>query len=200
MTLEPFRPDKEGKGKEGNTYVRTTTTEERSIRELEAHGIADAERLLRFATPDAIIGACRWHDHLPGTPGTGVLVNAIKAGGKPGWQPEERRIDIAARSASYQAEVWQWIADNFPECCGTDPRLVELERQLHGDAWADRLAASTLPHPAAVNAVFHLHRKHGRSLTVTEHGPAIRRAVRQGTQAAIDECELLLARRKKESA
>ena len=137
------------------TYVRTSTGPENAVRELTARGVSDPEQLLRFASPEAIVGACGWFDSLAGNPGLGVLANAIKAGGKPDWQPPKPRSTLGAQQA-YGEKIVERLREHFPQWNKPDGNRT---------------------HPAAIAAVIRLHWLYGKDVAVLEHGGAIRAAV-----------------------
>ena len=85
--------------------------------------------------------------------GPGVLVAAIREGRSPAPRP----LDSIERNRRYARQVCDWLNTHFPDLC----------------------QPSGHPHPAAAPAVFRLHHRYGKGrLTVREHGPQIRAAVK----------------------
>ena len=83
----------------------------------------------------------------------------------------------SSQPSTTAAGVVAWLTEHMPEVCRVDPKVIAVVRADFGeDAAADRLERSTAPHPAAVAAA--LQAGH-RPLSVREHGPAIRDAVRE---------------------
>jgi hypothetical protein len=128
------------------------------VKALRDRGVLDPETLLRFAAPDAIVGACRWFDDQRNV-GIGMLVTVIKAGGKPGYEtPRTQSRSPVDVSADYWERICESLRQLFPDLCD------EMGR----------------PHPAAILAVTHLHQKHGKGqLRKLEHGAVIRAACRR---------------------
>lgn len=127
-----------------------STTDE-AVAAMQSRGLNNVDDLLSFATPDRIVGACRWWDGKRGA-GTGVLAQAIRRGGMD--EPSEQRDLLAEQK--YADSIVAWLRQHFPQ----------FDRPVYG------------PHPAAVAAVIRLHWLHGKGqLTVQEHGPEIRAAV-----------------------
>lgn len=96
-----------------------------------------------------------WYDAQNGRVGPGVLVAELRAGGNPDGGRDDR--SLLERDRAYGEQIAEWLNHHFPDL-----------RQPSGQ-----------PHPAAVAAVIGLHHSHGKGrLTVSEHGPEIRAAVR----------------------
>lgn len=115
-----------------------------------------AQELAAQFDPDRLRAAVAYFDaQRPGTVGPGVLVKAVLEGRSPTRQGPRSVLD---EQLEYAASIVTWLRAHFPD----------LDRPEWG------------PHPAAVAAVIRLHgqRLKGR-LTVSEHGPEIRRAVRE---------------------
>lgn len=127
--------------------------EEDVIKAMRDRGIVNPDELTVFASNEAIAGACRWFDGQQNA-GAGVLAKVIRDGGLPGWQPRRSQLD---EQREYGEQICDWLNERFPQL-----------RQ-----------ASGRPHPAAIAAVIQLHFRVGKGqLTKSEHGPAIRAAVK----------------------
>ena len=89
----------------------------------------------------------------------------------------------------------------MPDVCRQNPKVVEWEGRVFGEDAGRRLERCTSPHYAAVAAVIRLHHVHGKgSLTVREHGPAIRQAVKASDQQAISDYQDIQLKRDREVA
>jgi hypothetical protein len=153
-----------------------------AINELRIRGIGEPEQFVSLGA-DAIIGACHWFDDQRGRVGLGVLVNELRAGGKPGYDARRSSLE---RQREYGQSIADWLAQKFPDLCRLDERVVVACRECFGDVDADALARDRTPHPAAQAAVARLHQRYGKGqLTVKEHGPEIRAAVRASDEQAI---------------
>lgn len=143
-----------------HTYTPTTTKAsvdvvvvEDAINALRARNIASPEELMPFASPQAVLGACRWWDTQKSA-GTGMLAKVIREGGMPDWRPRRSMLD---EQQEYGQQICDWLGENFPTLCD--------------DRWG--------PHPAAIAAVIKLHYAEGKgSLRKGTHGPVIRAAVK----------------------
>lgn len=131
---------------------KQTLTE--ALRALQARGVGEhVFGDFRALDPAVILDTCRWYDEQKGRVTTGVLVEELRAGGR---TPSKRR-SVADGRREYDEQVVAWLREHFPD----------LDRPVWG------------PHPAALAAVFRLHRTCGKgALTVREHGPVIRAAVK----------------------
>lgn len=121
---------------------------------LKARGVNEnPDRLLKLASPDSILGACRWFDDQDGI-GPGALVAVIRAGGKPGYHGKRT---AAQQEDAFRARVRDWLRENFPE----------FDRPRWG------------PHPGAYVAVLHILQRDGwGGLRKSKHAAEIRESVR----------------------
>ncbi|GAC1603198.1 MAG: hypothetical protein NVS3B21_31650 [Acidimicrobiales bacterium] len=125
-----------------------------AIQALRERGILNHDQFAAIGA-EAILGACRWFDAQKGRVGQGVLVMELKAGGKPGWQPKPS--SVVDQQREYGNRICDWLSESFPDLCDAK--------------WG--------PHPASIAAVIRLHYAEGKgSLRKGEHGPVIRKAVR----------------------
>jgi hypothetical protein len=121
---------------------------------MQERGIDNPQELLAFATPERIIATCQWWDAKRGA-GVGVLAKKIREGGMAESKPA-RAID---EQQEYGEQVVAWLREHFPQWNREDGNRT---------------------HTAAIACVIRLHHKHGKhGLSVREHGPEIRAAVRE---------------------
>lgn len=160
MTPESFRPEGIRIGKEGITPTTNGRGKTPGTAVVEAkqammdRGIVNPDELLQFATPARILAACRWFDGQRSA-GPGVLAKTIRSGGVDDSAARRRQSGLEEQK-QYGLAVVAWLRRHFPEFNQGDDGT----------------------HPAAIVEVIHLHSRHGRgSLTVGEHGEAIRAAV-----------------------
>ena len=146
---------------------------------LQARGVnAALSSLLVKASLEAIARTIEWWDGLNDA-GPGVLVAVIRKGGV------LERVSLLDQQREYGEQIEAWLTKNFPDLCKIDPRIIAAERKLGDLPLADRLAADTRPHIAARAAVIRLHARHGRGLTVKQHGPEIRAAAKAYDKRAL---------------
>lgn len=116
-----------------------------------------------------------------------------------GWVHVPSMEERLAKEDAYGESVRNWLLQKMPDVCKQDPKVVDGHRRCYGDAEATTLASSSEPHHAATAAVYRLHQRYGKgSLTVREHGPEIRSAVKTANVEAIAEYELIASNREKE--
>lgn len=116
-----------------------------------------------------------------------------------GWVHVPTVEERLANEAQYGEQIRAWLLVKMPDVCRQDPKVIESHRRCFGDPEANRLAASTQPHPAAIAAVIRLHHGHGKgSLTVKGHGAEIRAAVKRANDQAIADYEAITSKRTKE--
>jgi hypothetical protein len=153
-----------------------------AINELRVRGIGEPEQFVSLGA-DAIIGACHWFDDQRGRVGLGVLVNELRAGGKPGYDARRSTLE---REREYGQSIVDWLGEKFPDLCKVPERVVAGCRECFGDVDADALARGRTPNPAAQAAVARLHQRYGKGqLTVKEHGSEIRAAARAFNEEAL---------------
>jgi hypothetical protein len=103
---------------------------------------------------DAVRRTIAWYDEQQGRVGAGVLVAELRAGGK--RPPKQSTAD---EQREYADQVVDWLREHFPQWNRDDGNRT---------------------HTAAIACVIRLHHKHGKhGLSVREHGPEIRAAVRE---------------------
>lgn len=150
-----------------------STARDAAVRALEERGVDRAGEYVDKSDPITVLGWCKWWDGQKNV-GPGLLVARITSGAKP---PTEQKSSLS-EERTYGEQIHDWLRKWFPDLCRVNPEIVELERKVHGDEFADRMAAYSDPHYSAVAAVTRLHQRFGKgSLTVGEHGAEIRAAV-----------------------
>jgi hypothetical protein len=98
---------------------------------------------------DVVEATVRWFDQQGDRVGAGVLVRELKA-------RTQQSTPSRQRQGEYGRQLTAWLQRHFPDLCDE----------------------KGFPHPAAFEAVIHLHHRHGRgSLTAAEHGTVIRARV-----------------------
>lgn len=154
MTPEPVQIDSAliggggGYGEESKHATPTRDVLAASIEDLRSRGIRNPGQFASLGA-DAIRDTLRWFDAQNGRIGLGVLVNELRAGGKPGWKPQRQSVSVTEqRDIGEQIQAWLKV------------QLPEL---------AD--------HPAAIAAVVRLRFLHGKgNVTRSKHGELIRAA------------------------
>lgn len=147
-----------------------------------------APALVALSSPSVVLGWCQWWDAQRGVQ-PALLVERIQSGDEP---PElTKRLSESERQAAYGRSVVEWLAQKMPEFFTVNAKVVEATRKAYGDVEANTLAASSGAHPAATAAVMRLHYSDGK-LTVKEHGPVIRAAVREFDARALADLKDIL--------
>lgn len=125
-----------------------------AVEALRARHVSNPESFLSAATPDAIMGACRWYDEQKGRVGTGILVMELRAGGKPGYGEAAPAMDLPVTQ--------KLLASIRGRCLSSDGawrgevqdtyEMVAKKRGLTVDALLDQAIGPhwqvTPPHPA----------------------------------------------------
>lgn len=166
-----------------------STARASAIKALEERGVINAAKLVGLSTPVKVLGWCRWWDTQRGV-GVALLVDRIRSGEEP---PAVVEPDSATR---YIDGVVDWLHRKMPEVFAVSAAVVKATRTTYGDVEAKRLESSAGPHPAAVAAVIRLHHSTGGKLTVKEHGPTIRAAVREFDERAVSDLEAIAVQRR----
>jgi len=161
---------------------------------LEERGLRGIDQLLQANTPVEILGWCRWWDQQRGV-GIELLASRIFTGKS---APKAPGVGLDGQKA-YGERVRRWLLEKLPDVCRDDPRVVEWEGRLYGDGAI--VSSVPEPHPAAVAAVLRLHWRHGKgALTVREHGPEIRSAVKRANEQAVADYRAIVKQREREAA
>jgi hypothetical protein len=128
-----------------------------ALENLRARGVTKPDEFAALGA-DVIDDTIRWFDAQDGRVGAGVLVNELRAGGKPGWTPQaSRSASVADTQREYGESITAWLTKHLPE--------------LDRPGWG--------PHPAAVAAVIRIHHRDGKTaLSKSKHAAEIRQAVR----------------------
>lgn len=176
-------------GKQATANEAVAALRDRGVAE---HALAEFET----ADPRTVMETCIWFDEQRGRIGVGAFLLELR-----GRLSQRRRLSTLDAEKEYGNQIRAWLLAKLPDVCKPDDRLVEWERRLYGEDAARGLAAASEPHPAAVGAVIRLHHRYGKGqLTVREHGPMIRAAVRAHNDQAIRDYEAIAAKRDREAS